>query len=156
MATIRYPIDWRVSLLGISSVIVGFTIAIISNPTHPEMWKFLFIFAALLLFVAINYTIGTYGLLDKENGVLSRTDYLFYRKRLNVPDIVFIYYRPTWIIGGLTRSLYIIDKNEKYLEFPNVGWYEPVLAKIVHDLLQINSAIQLDEHVEALVKKYES
>jgi hypothetical protein len=154
MEKIRYPIDWRVSLLGITAVIIGFTIAIISNPTHPELWKFLIIFAVFLIFVATNYTIGTYGFLDKESGMLSRTDYLFYTKRLSVKEIKTIYYRPTWIIGGLTRSLYILDVNEKTIEFPNVGWHESVLAKIAGDLRTINPSIKLDKYTEELLKKY--
>lgn len=154
MEKIRYSWDWRVLLLGAGGIVLGFAIAIFSNPTHPDLWQFLIIFAAILLFILVNFTVGTYGLLDKKNGILSRTDYLFYTKRINIRDIKIIYYRPTWLIGGLTRSLYIVDEKENTIEFQNVGWYEPVLARMVNDLRQINASIQLDEHVDALIKKY--
>lgn len=154
MQQIRYSWDWRVLLLGAGGIVLGFSIAIFSNPTHPDLWQFLIIFGAILLFILINFTIGTYGLLDKEAGTLSRTDYLFYTKRINVRDIKIIYYRPTWLIGGLTRSLYIVDNMEKVIEFQNVGWYERALARMVNDLRQLNPSIQVDEHVDALITKY--
>lgn len=145
-------------LLGVGGYALTFAIAIINNPSHPQAGEVILIFAVTFLFLTLNFTIGTYGLLDKKEGILSRTDYFFYTKRLKVNDIAFINYRPTWVVGGLTRSLYIIgiwNGKEKVIEFPNVGWYEPVLAKIVSDLKKIKPSIQLDEHAEALIKKYE-
>lgn len=154
MERIKYHSDWRVLLLGVGSFAFMYIAAIISTPNYPQALEFNMVFGSAFLFTVLNYSIGTYGFLDKKSGTLSRTDYLFYTKRLNVRDIKTIYYRPTWIIGGLARSLYIVDDKEKVIEFPNVGWYEPVLARMVRDLQQINPSIQLDEHTEVLLKKY--
>src|SRR3989339_1590050 len=137
MEKVRYPIDWRVLLIAGSLALI-YVVAVISTPDYPQALEFNIIFGGVFLFTVLNYAIGTYGLLNRKTGVLSRTDYLFYTKRLNVKDIKTIYYRPTWIVGGLTRSLYIVDDKEKTVEFPNVGWYEPVLAKIVRDLQSLN------------------
>ena len=153
MEKVRYPIDWRVLLIAGSLALI-YVVAVISTPDYPQALEFNIIFGGVFLFTVLNYAIGTYGLLNRKTGVLSRTDYLFYTKRLNVKDIKTIYYRPTWIVGGLTRSLYIVDDKEKTVEFPNVGWYEPVLAKIVRDLQSLNPSIRLDEHAEALREKY--
>jgi len=155
MEKIKYPWDWRVLLLGAGGFVIAFTIAIISNPSHPQIREFITIFAIFLLFVITNFTFGTYGLLDKKAKTITRTDYLFYTKRIKIADIKFINYRPTWIMGGLARSLYIIDDKENVIEFPNVGWYEPILANIVNDLKKLNPRIELDESAEELVKKYE-
>lgn len=134
--------------------------AVLGSPLpYSQLWDFIIISFLIFWYLILDCTIGTYGLLDKEKKVLSRTDYFFYTKKLNVKDIHTIYYRPTWIIGGIARSLYIIgnvDGKEKVIEFPNVGWYEKVLVQIVTDLKQMNPSIQLDEPTEALLKKNES
>lgn len=147
-------------LLGCGGLAVVFIMAIVGSPLpYSQLWDVILIFPTILLLLTLNFTIGTYGLLDEENNVLSRTDYFFYTKKLNVKDINTIYYRPTWIMGGFARSLYVVGSvngEEKVIEFPNVGWYEPVLAQIAVDLKKLNSSIELDEHTKALVHKYEN
>ena len=158
MEKIRYLFDWRVLLLGAGFLSIAFIVAILSNPSHPQIWEFIVIVSLFLLFLVLNFTYGTYGLLDKKKHTFSRTDYFCYTKRLNVKDIEAIYYRYTWVFGGPWRSLYIIgsaDGKEKIIDFPNVEWRERILAQIAIDLRSLNSSIKFDSHTEALMKKYE-
>lgn len=159
MKTIKYPWDWRVMLLGCVGLALSLGIAFFgSSLPYSQLWDVIFIFPTVLLFLTLNFTIGTYGLIDQENKTLSRTDYFFYTQRLNIKDIHTIYYRPTWIVGGFTRSLYIVGNvngKEKIIEFPNVGWYEPVLPEIAKNLKKLNPSIEFAEDTQVLIRKYE-
>lgn len=67
MEKIRYLFDWRVLLLGAGFLSIAFIVAILSNPSHPQIWEFIVIVSLFLLFLVLNFTYGTYGLLDKKS-----------------------------------------------------------------------------------------
>jgi len=156
MEKIKYPFDWFVTLLGAGGVVVIFIIAVVGNPTHPQILEFTSIFFIGFLFF-LSSAFDTYGTLDQKKKIISRTNYFFFTKRLKLEDIKTINYRSTWIMGGIANSVYIIgtfEGKEIVIEFPNVGWRENTLGKMVNDMRKLNPSIPLDDSAKELLKKY--
>lgn len=156
MEKIKYPFDWFVTLLGVGGLVAILIIVLVGNPTYPQLWEFVFIHFLVTIFIGASL-VDTYGTLDQKKKTISRTNYFFFSKRLKLEDITTINYRPTWIMGGIASSVYIIgtlEGKEIVIEFPNVGWRENTLGKMVNDIRQLDPSIKLDESAEELLKKY--
>jgi hypothetical protein len=76
---------------------------------------------------------------------------------LRLDDIKELKYEPTWKIGTVNRSLYVIgvhNGSQSIIEFPNLGFSETTIAKVARDLRNNISDLRVDSFTEALIAKH--
>jgi hypothetical protein len=101
--------------------------------------------------------LGTYAELDKSHATFSRTNAFVWKKSLRLDEIKELKYEPTWKIGTVNRSLYVIGvhgSSQSIIEFPNLGFSEKTIAKVARDLKSSISNLRVDSFTDALIAKY--
>lgn len=89
---------------------------------------------------------------------------MFFRKTFKIADLSHILYQPTW--RGVTsldsqtnmRSLHIVRHSGGWwdtISLANGAYREEDLADLAWKLSQMNPQIELDEHAQSLIKRYD-
>jgi hypothetical protein len=119
----------------------------------------------VLYIVLINPALLFFGFAFRlEKNLIVCRHYLFLKKIFEISDLSHILYQPTW--RGITsinsqtnmRSLHIVRHAGGWsdtISLSNAAYKEEDLADIAKRLQKINQRIELDEHAQALIKKYE-
>lgn len=137
-------------MIALSVIII--LIMFFGSPKSPstDSWKWIISLGFLL--VAINFKFGIYVYI--QEGYIYRVQEFFVRRKLKVQEIQGIFYKPTFIVGKINRSIYIVaDPNDssKIIEMSNTGFDRKTLIRVVTDLKTMNPSIKLDEYTKSLL-----
>lgn len=127
---------------------------------HPGPQNFFVVGFLFFMFVALasGFLWGTYAENDSIKRIFTRVDYFFFKKQLHFDEIEKIQYQPTWKMGSVNRSLYIIGNNtgqRRVINFPNLGFSPRTIATIAEDLKAAIPNLKMDDFAEALIRKYQ-
>lgn len=110
------------------------------------------------LFVFFGFAVGL------SRSEITYRHHFFLRKKFNIGNISHVLYQPTWRgLMGLNsstnmRSLHIVRNSGGWrdtISLANGAFREDDLADIARELRQANPRVVVDEHVGALIKKYQ-
>ena len=158
MEKVRYPYKWHLQIgLSIGMAVIC-VFAFISNPTHPQILEVSFFVTLMISGIIANAMFGIYGSLDKSARTISRTDYFFITKSLDIKNITEVKFIPTWQFANEPKTLHIIAEEHgvlTYISFPQSGWRDKHLASMATELKKLNPKIQCNEEAFELMRKYE-